>query len=236
MGVYIIDNCDPLSENLHSSHNFRFFFPKHYLQCLRSGYSKFQLNQASSFEVIALDRGVSEKIDLYSNLTENKLHALTFEAITYVCIILSAALEFSFKWSPVIGQTSKLQKLPLNWLHIYLWWRFCQESGSNFVYVYHIVNKHTWQTHRSGYRNKTKIFELSIARRVRCYIIFVDLKLPSLIAGPINLCKYFPVELISQIIFNFRFFLLICMLVQTMQVFAERVTIILRCVKVKKMV
>ena len=40
------------------------------------------------------------------------------------------------------------------------------------------------------------------------YIVFGDLKLPSLIAGPINLCKYFPVAcVISQIIFKFRFFL-----------------------------
>ena len=75
--------CDPLSENLHSSHNFQFFlFSKHYLQCLRSGYSKFQLNQASSFEVIALDSQASKKIDLYSNHTENKLQALTFATIT----------------------------------------------------------------------------------------------------------------------------------------------------------
>ena len=42
---------------------------KHYLQCLRKGYSKFQLSQANSFEVIALDSRVSKKIDLYSNHT-----------------------------------------------------------------------------------------------------------------------------------------------------------------------
>jgi len=48
--------CDPLIENLHSSHNFQIFLiSQHYLQCLRSTYSKFQLNQASSFEVIALE-------------------------------------------------------------------------------------------------------------------------------------------------------------------------------------
>ena len=75
--------CDPLSKNPHSLHNFQFFlFSKHYLQCLRSGYSKFQLNQASSFEVIALDSRASKKIDLYSNHTENKLQVLTFAAIT----------------------------------------------------------------------------------------------------------------------------------------------------------
>ena len=52
------------------------------MQCLRSGYSKFQHNQASSFEVIALDSRASKKIDLYSNYTENELQALTFAAIT----------------------------------------------------------------------------------------------------------------------------------------------------------
>jgi len=37
--------------------------------------------------------------------------------------------------------------------------------------------------------------------------VFVDLRLPSLIAGPINPCKYFPVAcIISQIIFKSRFF------------------------------
>ena len=62
---------------------FSILFSKHYLQCLRSGYSKFQLNQASRlFEVIALDSRASKKIDLYSNHTENKLWALTFGAIT----------------------------------------------------------------------------------------------------------------------------------------------------------
>ena len=35
--------------------DFFFLFSRHYLQCLRSGYSKFQLNQTSSFEFIALD-------------------------------------------------------------------------------------------------------------------------------------------------------------------------------------
>jgi len=75
--------CDPLSENLHSLHNFQILkFYKHYLQHLRSEYSKFQLNQASSFEVIAQDSRAFKKIDLYSNHTENKLQALTFVAIT----------------------------------------------------------------------------------------------------------------------------------------------------------
>ena len=38
--------CDPLSENPHSLHNFQFFnlFSQCYLQCLRSGHLKFQLN------------------------------------------------------------------------------------------------------------------------------------------------------------------------------------------------
>ena len=82
--------CDPLSENLHSFHNFNFFFKfsQHYLQCLRSGYLKFQLNQASNFEVIALDSRMSKKINLHSNHTENKLQALTFAAITLLCICL----------------------------------------------------------------------------------------------------------------------------------------------------
>jgi len=34
---------------------------------------KFQLNQASSFEVIVLDSRASKKIDLYSNHTENRV-------------------------------------------------------------------------------------------------------------------------------------------------------------------
>ena len=56
-------------------------------------------------------------------------------------------------------------------------------------------------------------------------IIFVDLKLPSLIASLINPCKYSPVAcMISQIILNFIFFST-CMLVRTMQVFAETVTL-----------
>ena len=73
--------CDPLSENPHSSLNFQFFF-LFFSTCLKSGHSKFQLNQSSSFEVIALDSRASKKIDLYSNHTENKLQALTFTAIT----------------------------------------------------------------------------------------------------------------------------------------------------------
>ena len=53
---------------------------------------------------------------------------------------------------------------------------------------------------------KQRLFELSIARQVRWCIVFVDLKLPLLIAGPINPGKYFPVAcVISQISFNFVF-------------------------------
>ena len=63
---------------------------QHYLQCLRSGYLKFQLNQASSFEVIALDSKASKKLDLYWNHIENKLQALTFAAITFVNICLQS--------------------------------------------------------------------------------------------------------------------------------------------------
>ena len=49
---------------------------------------KFQLNQISSFEVIALDSRASKRIDLYSNHTENKLQVLTFAAIilVYICL------------------------------------------------------------------------------------------------------------------------------------------------------
>ena len=65
---------------VYTTSEFFFSFSKHYLQCLKSGY--FQLNQASSFEVIALNSRASKKIDLYSNHTENKLQALTFPAIT----------------------------------------------------------------------------------------------------------------------------------------------------------
>jgi len=76
--------CDPLSENLHSSHNFQFFFI--FSAFLKSGYLKFHLNQASSFEVIALDSQKSKKINFYSNHTENKLQALPFVAIALVSI------------------------------------------------------------------------------------------------------------------------------------------------------
>ena len=53
-------------------------------------------------------------------------------------------------------------------------------------------------------KNETKIFELSMARQVRWYTGFVDLKLPSLIAGPINPCRYFPVTYIVSQIRNFK--------------------------------
>ena len=53
---------------------------------------KIQLNQATSFEVIALDSKVSKKIDLYSSHTENKLQVLTFAAITFVSIVYSAGI------------------------------------------------------------------------------------------------------------------------------------------------
>ena len=38
-------------------------FCQHYLQCLKSGHLKFQLNQDSSFKIIALDSQASKKID-----------------------------------------------------------------------------------------------------------------------------------------------------------------------------
>jgi len=66
-----------------TTYNFFLKFSKHYLQCLRSAYSKFQLNQSGSFEAIALDSRASKKIDFYSNHTENKLQTLTFTAITF---------------------------------------------------------------------------------------------------------------------------------------------------------
>ena len=58
-------------------------------------------------------------------------------------------------------------------------------------------------THRSGYGNNTKIF---VARWVRWSTVFVDLKLPLLIAGPINLCIYFPVACVISQKFYFIFF------------------------------
>ena len=101
--------CDPLSENPHSSHNFCFFFIfSVFCTVLKSEFLKFQLNQASSFEVIALDSRVSKKIDLYSNHTESKLQTLTFTAITLVCICLQCWDLRSSKCSPVICQTIKL--------------------------------------------------------------------------------------------------------------------------------
>jgi len=84
--------CDPVRKILHSLHNL-----KHYLQRLKSEYSKFQLNQASSFEVIALDSRASKKIDLYSNHTENNYKRL------HLCLHLSTVLGFGLKCSPVIG-------------------------------------------------------------------------------------------------------------------------------------
>ena len=49
---------------------------------------------------------------------------------------------------------------------------------------------------------------------------FVDLKLPLLIPGPINPCKYFPVACKISEISYFSIY----MLARTMQVFAEMVT------------
>jgi len=69
-------------------HNFQKFFFSTLSTIFKEWVLKFQLNQASSFEVIALDSRASKKIDLYSNHTENKLQALTFAAITFVCICL----------------------------------------------------------------------------------------------------------------------------------------------------
>ena len=69
--------CDPLGKNSHSLHNFNFFFiSQHYLQCLRSGYLKFHLNQASSFEVTALDRRASTKINFIQKINYRRLHSL----------------------------------------------------------------------------------------------------------------------------------------------------------------
>ena len=42
----------------------------------------------NSFGIIALDSRKSKKIDLYSDYTKNQLQALTFAAITSVCISL----------------------------------------------------------------------------------------------------------------------------------------------------
>ena len=57
--------CDCHREPAHQQ-NF-FLFSQHYPQCFRSGYSKFQLNQVISSEIVALDSRASKKDDLYSN-------------------------------------------------------------------------------------------------------------------------------------------------------------------------
>ena len=80
------DTSDPLNKNAHCSHNPIFFSALSTV--FKEWVFKIQLNQATSFEVIALDSKVSKKIDLYSSHTENKLQVLTFAAITFVCICL----------------------------------------------------------------------------------------------------------------------------------------------------
>ena len=76
--------CD-LSENPHSSHNFRIFFLL--LSIISTG----------SFEVIALDSQASMKISLYNNHTDNKLQAFTFAA-NNLSFHLPTALGFSLKF------------------------------------------------------------------------------------------------------------------------------------------
>ena len=44
--------------------------------CLTSRYLKFQLNRGNGIKIVALDSYVSEKIDLYSNDTENDIFCL----------------------------------------------------------------------------------------------------------------------------------------------------------------
>ena len=82
--------------------------------------------------------------------------------------------------------------------------QFCQINGNDLVYAYCNINKCIWCYYPLDYySNKTKNFELSMARRVKWC---VDLKLPSLMAGPIKPSKYFPVaRIISQLIFKFVF-------------------------------
>ena len=51
-----------------------------------------------------------------------------------------------------------------------------------------------------------KIFKLSMSRRIRRYIVLIDLSLPSSNAGPIKLAYFFFVAcVILRIIFKFRF-------------------------------
>ena len=81
--------CDPLSEKPHCSHNLQFFLISSALSTVfKEWVFKFELNQASRFEVIALDSRASKKIALYGNHTENKLQAPIFSAITFDCICL----------------------------------------------------------------------------------------------------------------------------------------------------
>ena len=100
-----------------------------------------------------------------------------------------------------IGVYTEWTPVEILWLQLQL-----QENGSDFLRLLHCKQMYVTHTHRSGYGNVTKIFKLSMARQVGWYIVFVNLKLSLLIAGPINPCKYFPVAcVISQIIFFLQY-------------------------------
>ena len=100
--------CDRLSESSHSLHIHNFFFSA-LSTVFKERAFKFQLNEVSSFEIIAVDSTASKKIDLNSNHTENKLQALNIHSHNF-SLNLSIALEFGLKCSKalVIGQPSKL--------------------------------------------------------------------------------------------------------------------------------
>ena len=68
-----------------------------------------------------------------------------------------------------------------------------------------------------GLLKRSTFLELFIPRWVKWYIVFL---LIEAFFGPINPCEYY----LAACIIYFKFHISICMLVQTMQVFAEMVT------------
>ena len=132
-------------------------------------------------------------MNLYSNFTgKNKLRCLTFTAITLVYILYSMGL----KRLPVIT---------------------CSKVDCMFTYKGGFSKGTAMVSFMSNYKQVSPLpfglpswYELLITRRVRWCTVFVGMKFPSLIAGPINPCS------VTCIIISF---FSICMLVWTMRGF-----------------
>ena len=106
-----------------------------------------------------------------------------------------------------------------------VWRRFSWRNDDNLAYVYRIVNKHMWHAYCWGYRNKTMIYELSISRRIRWYIILIDLGLPSPSNGQIktSIFSYVACIILRNNIFKFRLSQYTCFC-EPSWVFTEMVT------------